>query len=339
MKRLPSELLMVLLLPLCSGATTLDKAGYMIPQYFSPLTKNAATYDFTSSYVYEHDVSKTEIIVRLTTYYQTGGASKKTINSRKMFDIAVPCTLTFTTSIDYDDIATGKDYSVIEITYRNEGFVSEFYSIRLAYSENCNITIDKENGYCDRSSLEGWYEDFSGDSINEPARYEWKGFAQTITDPDYMLFPLRNLKIRMRGQTGLYENMAIKSASISIFDIENFKMGTKVNFFFVKKMVVDLSWSYDSSHYTVFRTKNVITYSPDFREVRTQGAINSYDKNTHAIFLPPIKNGEVRNTRFSIDLLGVGVNGRDSIHSYFDVIQTRNYIGSYPVSEYYVEEC
>lgn len=332
------ELLFFTLLPFCFGAASLEKAGYMHPQYFPPLTKDEETYEFTNYYTFEHNVSYSRMSVTLTTYFLTGGATKKTVSNIVVKNVAVPCTINFKTVIDYDDFVDGRDRNVLEFSISNTDYAYEFYSVNLAYPSSHYINIDTENGDFDRSGVEGWYEDFSGESVNLPTRYEWKGFTQEITDPEYMLFPLNAFKIRMRNQRGEYTSLPIGWAQLTIFDAVNFKFGYETSFLFVKRRIVPLSWSYDSSNYTVFRMEDAVTYSPDFRIVRENGRITEGDKTSYSLFLPPIENGEVRSTTFKLDIYSAGEQGRDSIHSSFNVIQTHNYIGSYPISEYYVEE-
>lgn len=344
MKPLLSKLLLpALLLPFCFGSGTLEKGGYFTPQYFPPLESGKEYYDIELTYTYTEPFTSSEISFRLDIYreHQAGVIEVHNIDTFYVPSMAVPYTTTFVTKIDYDYFYDGDNRNCLIIQFTNEGYQSEGTSFFLNYRHNYIINITKERSSYERPSIEGWYETFD-DSGNGylNGRYEWRGFTQDFVNPDYMILPMNKWKLRYRNQKGLYQYLNPVQATLTIHDTESFLMGRLVQeSYHTKRRVVYLSVLRGSSYYTYFRTKEKIVYSPDYRSVRTNGRSLEGDHESYAIFLPPIKKGTLRRTKFELKLIGVGENRQDTVTYTFYVTQTYNYVGSYPTSIYYVEEC
>lgn len=335
-------LLLPLLLPFCFSSTTLTKAGQFDPAYFPPLEKGEDYYEMNLLYNYHYNVSTSVFTFTLTTReHSYGGGGTSQVVSRHTFNtIVAGHNQTVKLRINYDKLKDERNTNNLLITVNNgTSFSTEIYSFYLNYSESHTIEIKKENSSYERQG-DGHYEDFdSSTEDNNSSLYNWTGFKGDFENPEYQLLPLRKLKFRMRNEEKDYIDYVPSSVVLSIYDPFNFhNIGKLTGAGTNKRMDVPLQCTF-SNHYTYFRTKEKIIYSPDYRTVRTNGAITSADHVSHMIFLPPIDNGEIRTTKFALTMKGVGPYKNDVVTYEFTVTQTYNYIGSYPVSEWYVEEC
>lgn len=344
MKRLSKLLLPMILLPFCLSANTMEKAGQIDPIDFPPLTSGEDYYSFYFRYQYSKTVNYSYFTFSLNVYEEHRAGAKNYQIAKYPFSGGNPkAAAAYNIDIDYDYFARAENLNELTITVRHlpEGkYRVESYKIYLNYADPHIVYVDEEEGYEERG-YQGWYETFTDDGDeNVPPRYEWRGLAGDFLDPEYMLLPLSQFKIRMRNQRGNYVDMPFSKATLVIYDIENFKVGEAIESYFSPRREVPLSCTFNKlTHYATFRTEEEIIYSPDFREVRLNGRLSSADKTSHAIFLPPIAVGEIRTTKFRLELNGVGAYGNDAIIYDFNITQTHNYIGSSPVSDYYVEEC
>lgn len=338
-KRLSELLLPALLLPFCLGGTTVkEKAGYYQPAYFPALTRGDDVYSFQLTYQYTKTVHMSELKVYMNVYNPYGaGAKHIDIETFYVEDAYPGDDATFRVKIDYDLFSTENKRNLLYISAVNPGYLGEVYSFYLNYSTNAFIYIEKENSSYERP-YEGHYESFSSVNKVQNIIYEWKGFAGDYEDPKYMLLPLSQLKIRMKNSSGVYKNLPLQTATLNIYDTENYRMGTRMGGGSSARVIVELAWTYDSSHYTKFKAKRAIIYSPDYRIVRQNGEETVEDHLSYSIFLPPVPVGEVRTTEFMLELRGAGEYGKDTIFYHFETFQTHNYVGSLPISEWYVEE-
>lgn len=340
-----SFLLPFLLLPFCFGVTTIKpKAGYFLPHYFPPLEENGSGYyAFTLVYRYSYAVEKPNLSVDLTRYNNQwhAGATTVEVVNQTLPRASAGRNASWNCKIPYSMFRSGNDMNFLSISITNPGYRTESYQmLPMNYSTAYSIDITKENGYYQRPFTEGWQEDFDG-VLCEKIRYEWTGFAGDFDDPDYGLLPLQWMQIRMRNKKKAYVNLPIKSATLTIWDnIDVFKFGKIVSYGILKsKRVVDLSWKYVlDNHFLYFQNKSATIYSPDYREIRDGARLTDYDHVSNSIFLPTVKNGEIRTTNFTLDIYGVGEYNKDTISYDFSVTQTHNYMGSYPTSEWYVQE-
>lgn len=339
-QRLSKLILPALLLSFCFAGTSAEKAGVATPIQFPALQYGKKVYSFDFEYTFRKKVKLSKFIFYLNVKNKYGaGAVRHDIDDFEVTNMELPLTVKFPIEIDYDLFAREKDFNSLYITVKNDPYAMETYLIKLNYPTYHNIDIEEEDGSYSRPA-DGWYESFSGDDTNQDIVYEWTGFAGDFLDPKYMLFPFKEMKIRMRDRRGKIAKLPMKKAVLEIYDTENFDVGVEKGSFFNKRREVELDFSRaDSSSYLRFRSKEKIIYSPDYRTVRTDGKVYASDHVTQSIFLPPVKNGEIRTTKFVLRLSSLGEKGRDNITYAFTITQTHNYVGSYPVSEYYVEEC
>lgn len=338
-RRLSEFLLPALLLPFCFGGTTeTEKAGYFDPHYFPPLTTGEDSYLFYLTYNYTHKVYESRFIVSMVLYRNQGGPQEITLERYPLSESCPPYRFSFEVDIDYDTFLKGDNKNYLKVAVKNPGYADESYGFFLNYANPTVFTIKEETSSLYRPYV-GHYEDFDPSTKNSNIYYEWKGFAMDFEDPEYMVLPLDQMKMRMKDIDGKYVDMPIEKATLSTRDINNISIGELVGPYWSRRREIELDVDFDIYHYTHFQTKEKIIYSPDYRTVRENGRVTAFDHESNSIFLPPVSVGEVRTTEFLLTLTHIGQYNIDIAYYYFDVVQTHNYIGSRPVSDWHVEEC
>lgn len=340
-KRLFEASSLILAVPFLMGSSSTTKAGYMSECVYPALSSSESTYSFSNTYNYTHDVGYSQIWIELYAYHgPTGTPTITEVKYASRVEAEAGKSMLFRTSIDYSLFSkTGKtNANELRYTIKNAGYDDEHYIIHLNYKKSERFVITTESGSVSKNGATNWVAKFDG-TYNYPARYEWKGFTQEIVDPQYSIFPLGQMKIRMYDQNQKLADFLYEEATLTISDATNFKMGQIVFVNGRKRRRLKLkAYQEPNTKYVSFKSATPIIYSHDFREVRADGVKREGDKESYHVFLPPVNNGDVRQTLFELSINKAGYEQSDYFYSKFSVYQSHNFIGSAPDSDYVVEE-